>query len=121
MPLLLFVSLILSCIIFTSFFSINFSSGTLLYFFLIPQIHAPKIEMLKRKYDNNYLDYSFTFLEGHNEQLSQCVICHKTFSNDLLKPYQLKKHLFNVHPKFVGKERQFFELKANCLKKTRMD
>ena len=47
-------------------------------------------------------------------------ICHKTLSNDSLKPHQLKKHLSNVHPEFAGKERQFFELKANYLKKMRM-
>lgn len=64
--------------------------------------------MPKRKYDDRYLDYGFTFLEGRNEQLPQCVICHKTLSNDSMKPHQLKKHLSNVHPEFVGKERQFF-------------
>ncbi|XP_076049322.1 zinc finger BED domain-containing protein 5-like [Oratosquilla oratoria] len=77
--------------------------------------------MPKRKYDNKYLDYAFTFLEGRNEQLPQCVICHKTPSNDSMKSHQLKKHLSNVRPEFVGKERQFFELKANYLKKMRMD
>ncbi|XP_068206277.1 zinc finger BED domain-containing protein 5-like [Palaemon carinicauda] len=77
--------------------------------------------MPKRKYDDKYLDYGFTFLEGRDEQLPQCVICHKTLSNDSMKPHQLKKHLSNVHPEFVGKERQFFEFKANYLKKMRMD
>ena len=77
--------------------------------------------MLKRKYDDNYLDHDFTSLEGRDEQLPQCVICHKTLSKDSLKPHQLKKHLSNVHPEFFGKERQFFELKANYLKKMRMD
>ena len=38
-----------------------------------------------------------------------------------MKPHQLKKHLSNVQPQFVGKERQLFELKANNLKKMRMD
>ena len=38
-----------------------------------------------------------------------------------MKPHQLKKHLSIVHPQFVGKERQFFKLKANNLKKMRMD
>ncbi|XP_066963198.1 zinc finger BED domain-containing protein 5-like [Macrobrachium rosenbergii] len=69
--------------------------------------------MPKRKYDDKYLDYGFTFLEGRDEQLPQCVICHKTLSNDSMKPHQLKKHLSNVHPEFVGKERQFFELKLD--------
>ena len=102
--------LLLSRMIVTSFFSFYFSSGTLLfyYFFFFPQIHIPKIEMPKRKYDINYLDYGFTFVEGRNEQLLQCVICHKTLSNDSMKPHQLKKHLSIVHPQFIGKGRQFF-------------
>ena len=102
--------LLLSRMIVTSFFSFYFSLGTLLfyYFFFSPQIHIPKIEMPKRKYDVNYLDYGFTFVEGRPEQLPQCVICHKTLSNDSMKPHQLKKYLSIVHPQFVGKERQFF-------------
>ena len=97
--------LLLSRMIITSFFSFYLSSGTLLfyYFFFFPQIHIPKIEMPKRKYDVNYLDYGFTFVEGRKEQLPQCVICHKTLSNDSMKPHQLKKHLSIVHPQFVGK------------------
>ena len=71
--------------------------------------------MPKRKYDDRYLDYGFTFLEGRNEQLPQCVICHKTLSNDSMKPHQLKKHLSNVHPEFVGKERQFFLIEGKLL------
>jgi len=77
--------------------------------------------MPKRKYDDNYLDYGLTFLERRNEQLPQCVICHKTLSNDSMKPPQLKKHLSNAHPEFVSKERQFFELKENYLKEMRVD
>ena len=67
--------LLISRMIVTSFFSFCFSSGTLLfYYFFFPQIHIPKIEMPKRKYDVNYLDYGFTCVEGRNEQLPQCVI-----------------------------------------------
>jgi len=51
------------------------------------------IEMPKRKYDDNYLDYGFAFLERHNEQLPQCVICHKTLSNDSMKPHPLEAPL----------------------------
>ena len=72
-----------------------------------------KIEMPKRKYDDSHLDYGFTFLEERNEQL--------LLSNDSMKPHQLKKHLSNVHPEFVGKERQFFVLKTNYLKKIRIE
>ena len=51
-----FCVLLLSCMIVTSFFSFYFSSGTLLFYYFFPQIHIPKIEMPKRKYDVNYLE-----------------------------------------------------------------
>ena len=38
-----------------------------------------------------------------------------------MKPHQLKQHLLNVHSHLAGKERGFFEVKANRLKKIRLD
>lgn len=38
-----------------------------------------------------------------------------------MKPNQLNKHLSNVLPEFVGKEKQFFQLKASYSKKMRLD
>ena len=52
--------------------------------------------MAKRKYNNSYLNYEFTFVERRDEQLLQCVVCHKRLSNASMKPHQLKQHLLNV-------------------------
>ena len=52
----------------------------------------------KRKYNNTYLDYRFTFIERGVEQLSQCVICFKTLYDASMKAYQLKQLLSNIHP-----------------------
>ena len=77
--------------------------------------------MAKGKYNNSYLDYGFTFVERRDEQLLQCFVCHKTLSNASMKPHQLKQHLLNVHSHLARKDRGFFELKANRLKKMRLD
>ena len=77
--------------------------------------------MAKRKYNDTFLDYGFTFIEKGDEQLPQCVICFKTLSNASMKTYQLKQHFSNIHPQFSGKNRSFFEMKASSLKKMKMD
>ena len=79
--------LLLSRMIVTSFFSFYFSSGTLLfnYFFFFPQIHIPKIEMQKRKYDVNYLEkitnrfiaLSNTAVQDFNSVVGNGELAHK--------------------------------------------
>ena len=73
---------------------------------------------VKRKYDDDYLNYGFIFVDKGNEQ---CVVCLKTFSNASMKPYQLKQHQVKVHPQLAEKNRSYFELKANQVKKMRLD
>ena len=46
----------------------------------------------KRKYQDNYLDFGFTYLIEDDLQIPQCVVCMKTFSNNF-KPASLKQHL----------------------------
>ena len=69
----------------------------------------------KRKYNDTFFDYGFTFIERGDEQLPQCVICFKTLSNASMKAYQLKQHLSNTHPQFT-KHKSLFEMKASSLK-----
>ena len=40
----------------------------------------------KRKYQDNYLDFGFTYLIKNDLQIPQCVVCMKTFSNSTMKP-----------------------------------
>ena len=77
--------------------------------------------MAKRKCNDSYLNYGFTFVERRDEQLPQCVVCHKTLTNVSMKPHQLKQHPLNVYSHLAGKDRGFFEFKANRLKKMRLD
>ena len=77
--------------------------------------------MAKRKYNDTYLDYGFTFVERRDEQLPQCVVRRKTLSNDSMKPYQQTQDLLNVHSHLAGKVWSFSKLKANRLKKIKLD
>ena len=63
----------------------------------------------KRKYQDNYLDFGFTYLIEDDLQIPQCVVCMKTFSNSTMKPASLKQHLANAHPSMISKNRSFFE------------
>ena len=72
----------------------------------------------KRKYQDNYLDFRFTYLIQDGLQISQCVLCMKTFSNSTMKRAPLKQHLANAHPSMIGKNRS--NLKRKKLDRTGM-
>ena len=76
---------------------------------------------LKRKYQEDYLNFGFTFQENNGYQLPQCVLCMKTLSNSSMKPYQLKQHLTTVHPEHSKNDRAFFKLKETGLKRVKLD
>ena len=43
----------------------------------------------KRKYQDNHLDFGFTYLIEADLQIPQCVVCMKPFSNSTMKPASL--------------------------------
>ena len=71
----------------------------------------------KIKYQDNYLDFGFTYLIQDGLQISQCVLCMRTFSNSTVKRAPLKQHLANAHPSMISKTGPFFELKLSSLKR----
>ncbi|KAI8124810.1 Zinc finger BED domain-containing protein 5 [Lucilia cuprina] len=75
----------------------------------------------KRKYNTDYLKFGFTFVNKNNEDLPQCVICHKILSNDAMKPSKLERHLVANHPQFKNKTNHFFASKLNTLKNMKLD
>ena len=77
----------------------------------------------KGKYQDNYLDFGFTYLFQDGFQIPQCVlcICIKTFSNSTMKPAPLKQHLANAHPSIISKNWSFFELKLSSLKRQKLN
>ena len=75
----------------------------------------------KRKYQDNYLDFGFTYLIQNGLQISQCFLCIKTFSNNTMKPALLKQHLENARPSMISKNQFFFKLKSSNLKRQKLD
>ena len=71
----------------------------------------------KKEYQDNYLDFGFTYLIQDGLQIYQCVLCMKTFSNSTMKPAPLKQHLANAHLSMISKSGSFFELKLSSLKR----
>ena len=75
----------------------------------------------KRKCQDNYLDFGFTYFIENDLQTPQCVVCMKTFSNSAMKPASLKQHLANAHPTMMSKSRSFFQSKLSSLKRQKLD
>ena len=75
----------------------------------------------KRKYQENYLDFGFTYLIEDDLQIPQCVVCMKTFSNSTMKPASLKQHPANAHLSMMSKNRSFFESQLSSLKRQKLD
>ena len=65
----------------------------------------------KVKYQDNYLNFEFTYDIQDGPQSLQCVLYMKTFLNSTIKSALLKQHLANAHPNMVSKNQSFFELK----------
>ena len=75
----------------------------------------------KRKYDESYLQYDFTYIVDNNEERLQCALHNKVLSNDSMRPEKLKQHLHNVHPQSKDKEKLYFERQSRALKKMSLD
>ncbi|XP_042221384.1 protein ZBED8-like [Homarus americanus] len=75
----------------------------------------------KRKYLDNYIKYGFVPLQKGDTELSQCVICFKTLSNDGMRPTRLERHLITTHPEFANKPKAFFEARKESLKRAKID
>ena len=75
----------------------------------------------KRRYQDNYLGFGFTYLIQDGLQIPPCVLCMKTFLNITMKPAPLKQQLENAHSSMITKNRSFFELKLSSLKRQKLD
>ena len=75
----------------------------------------------KRKYQDSYLDFGFTYLLQDGLQMPQCVLSMKTILNSTMKPAPLKQHLANAHPSMISKNRSFFKLKLSSLKRQKLN
>ena len=75
----------------------------------------------KRSYSDSFLKYGFVSIVSDGIEKPQCVLCMKVFSPESMKPSKLKRHLETKHTDCKDKDLLFFERKANCVKRSRMD
>ncbi|KAL4720946.1 hypothetical protein ACJJTC_013058 [Scirpophaga incertulas] len=50
-----------------------------------------------RKYDDQYLDFGFTYITKGNIEHPQCVVCHQVLAAESMLPNKLKRHLETTH------------------------
>ncbi|KAL4132622.1 hypothetical protein QTP88_009744 [Uroleucon formosanum] len=70
-----------------------------------------------RKYDDNYLDFGFTYIKMDNEERPKCVICLKVLAADSMIPNKLKRHFETNHGSFINKKRDYFVRQREQLEK----
>ena len=62
----------------------------------------------KKKYSEDYLQYGFTDAIVNGQVVSQCVVCFQVLSNDALRPTRLQCHLQTKHSCHQDKLSTFF-------------
>ena len=73
----------------------------------------------KRKYNNDYISYGFTFTtERDGTENPQCFLCGKVLANSSMKPAKLKEHLSTIHPRNVSDSPQAFRNKKARFEKS---
>lgn len=70
----------------------------------------------KRKYDESYLQFGFTWTGNFNEPNPQCVICNEVLSQNSMKPSLLKRHFETKHAVLKDKPLSYFERSLEDLK-----
>lgn len=74
-------------------------------------------KVLKRKYNQDYLRYGFTWCGDEAAPKPECVICGEQLSNEAMVPSKLNRHLITNHPSCVKKDIQFFQRRLDQNKK----
>ena len=70
----------------------------------------------KRKYDESYLSFGFTWTGNEEEANGLCVECGTVLSNGSLFPAKLKRHLETKHSQLKNKNINYFRNKNQELK-----
>ena len=80
-----------------------------------PKCHSNK-RGVKRKYDESYLGFEFTWTGSEDYPGALCVICQKLLHNGSLVSAKMKRHLKSYHPNLVGKDILFFKARLREVK-----
>lgn len=63
---------------------------------------------MKRKYNEDYIQYGFSWCGDETTPKPQCIICGEQLSNESMAPSKLIRHLNSNHPSDAKKDRQYF-------------
>ena len=73
------------------------------------QQKVPAKKEVKRKYKEDYVKYGFVASGSDDHQLSFCIICNLTLSNEVLVPGKLSRPLETNHEFLKDKPKAYFE------------
>ncbi|GFS59826.1 zinc finger BED domain-containing protein 5 [Nephila pilipes] len=73
-------------------------------------------KVVKRKYDEDYIKYGFSWCGDETAPRPQCIICGDQLSNESMVPSKLKRHLYSGHPSCANKDKQYFK---RCLEQNK--
>ncbi|GFT40272.1 zinc finger BED domain-containing protein 5 [Nephila pilipes] len=73
-------------------------------------------KVVKRKYDEDYIKYEFSWCGDETAPRPQCIICGDQLSNEWMVPSKLKCHLYSSHPSCANKDKQYFK---RCLEQNK--
>ena len=79
-------------------------------------MHRSNKRGVKRKYDENFLSYGFTWTGSKDYPDALCVIYQKVLENSSLVPTKMKRYFQSNHLTLVGKNTSFFAAKLRILK-----
>ncbi|GFS95627.1 transposase [Nephila pilipes] len=71
----------------------------------------------KRKYNEEYTKFHFTWIDDVNEPKGLCVECEHVMHNSSLYPSKLKRHLETNQPTLHIKSVEYFKGKCNAIEK----
>ncbi|GFU35778.1 zinc finger BED domain-containing protein 5 [Nephila pilipes] len=66
-------------------------------------------KVVKRKYDEDYIKYGFSWYGDETAPRPQCIICGDQLSNESMVPCKLKRHLYSSHPSCANEDKQYFK------------
>lgn len=74
-----------------------------------PTVAKKTKKIVKRKYNEDYIQYGFSWCGDETAPKPQCIICGEQLSNESMAPSKLNRHLNSNHPSFAKKDKQYFQ------------
>ena len=70
----------------------------------------------KRKYNESFLQFGFTFKNCNGNEKPFCLICNESLATERMKPSKLKRHLKSKHTSCANTPKKCFKRLLKSLK-----